>query len=68
MRGGVPGHSGIEGLLRVLLKCERSQHTTNDTVLTKLYLPNPEPHRLPIPLQNVTQFLKAWAFRLGLGF
>src|SRR5712671_5241529 len=41
--GGVPGHSGVEGLLRVLLKCERSQRTTNDAVLTKLYLPNPEP-------------------------
>jgi len=41
--GGVPGYSGIEGLLRVLLKCERSQCTTNDAVLTKLYLPNLEP-------------------------
>ena len=41
--GGVPGCSGIEGLLRVLLKCERSQCTTNDVALTKLYPPNPEP-------------------------
>jgi len=41
--GGVPRCSSVKGLLRVLLKCERSQRTTNDVALTKLYLPNPEP-------------------------